>query len=154
MPYSNRVFKKHSVIIARLALRAGYITQSLYNDLYFASFRQRRRKRKSHKNRYWSLNYYDELYYCTVDYWGEADEHSLIRTVIDTHFWGEAKVDEVTGEILPRKKSYRLSNISMMRILRDSIKFEKLCTKQKKLRITKNIKSRKRKKNRNGFSIK
>lgn len=38
--------------------------------------------------------YLPEVHYCTVDYWGEADEHGLVDGVLDYLGWKHGKVTE------------------------------------------------------------
>ena len=73
-----------------MALRATYIDTKLYNELYWAAYKRKpNKKRKKSQGGYKiNLQYYTELYYSTVDYFGECDEHSLISMIRDMLFCG------------------------------------------------------------------
>jgi len=121
---TSRLFKKDSAIIARLAVRAGFIKPKLFNNLYWAEFhRKSNKKRKRGKGS--RLQYYTELHYSTSDYWGEWDEHSLISFIFDCYYWDMVEIEGETGHFTPPKK-VRLSNKSIIKRLRDDIQQNKL----------------------------
>lgn len=82
-----RTLKKHSRIIAKLALKKGIITRELYDSLYIDAFRRngmyRKRSVKKYKPKYSIPRYYRELYYWEIDYFGEVSEYAIIDHVRD-----------------------------------------------------------------------
>ena len=140
---SNRVFKKHSAIIARLLLQAGMITPKFFNGLYWAEFRRSKNKRWK-RNGWYKLNYYTELHYWTRDYWGECDEHSVISMAKDILFDKLITFDEVTLEYVYPEK-WPKTTLAVIKSLRDGIQHNKIHgAKAKHLRINRTKVSRKR----------
>lgn len=91
-----KIRKKHSKILAKLALKTGLIDKKFYKDLYIESFvkfkcsTRKRGKRKNNKYRF--SRYYDELFFCTTDYFGESDETSLIDFLKEIIYWKHVEV--------------------------------------------------------------
>jgi len=91
-------YKKHSKIIAKLALSKNLIDKKFYDELYFEAFKSYGKPKRKSKSGYGFDRYYIELHYCTCDYWGEWDEHSLIDYIRDLFFYGSNAFDTVTGQ--------------------------------------------------------
>lgn len=91
--------KKHSKMIAKLALELNIIDKELFNDLYITCSGIQRRI-KNGKYRVYVL--YEEFHYCKgPDYWGEYDEISIIDHVRDILFYRLNKLDENCEPIDP-----------------------------------------------------
>lgn len=98
--------KKHSKIIAKLLLEKGKIDKNFYDKLYIESYNIYKRPKRKNKYGHRFTRYYLELYYCTVDYWGEADEHSIIGMIKDKIYWDTAEINANNGEIIKRGLSF------------------------------------------------
>ena len=123
--FSNRVFKKHSVIMAKLALKSGIIKPDFFNGLYLESYRRKKNKKRGYSKYNIKIQYYTELYYSSVDYWGECDEHSLISYIFDVFFWDLVTYESETNVTIYPKKFPR-NNISLIKELRDGVQQSKL----------------------------
>jgi hypothetical protein len=83
-----RTFKKQEKIIVTLLYKKGYIEKKQIPELYWAEFfRTNRTKKGSKKSKNKFHTYFPEIHYCSVDYWGEADEHSIVNEVLDNLLW-------------------------------------------------------------------
>jgi len=112
-----RTFKKHSRIIAKLALKKGIITRKLYNSLYIESFRLNGMYRKRGKHKYRIPRYYRELYYDESDYFGEVSEYAIIDLVRDFLLFNDENLIE--PDTFPYKfKNPLHSTISIIKKLR------------------------------------
>lgn len=121
---SNRLFKKHNTIIARLLLQSGIITPKFFNELYWAEFRRSKNKRWK-QNGWYKFNYYTELHYSTIDYWGECDEHSVIKMAKDILFDKLITFDEVTLKYVYPEK-WPKTTLAIIKSLRDGVQHNKL----------------------------
>lgn len=117
--YSNRVFKKHSQIIARQLLKAGHMSPEFFNGLYWEAFRRKPNKKGKYK-----LQYFTELHYWTRDYWGEYDEHSIINLAFDILFDERITFDKDGRIIYPER--YPNSTLSVIKSLRHGVQQNKL----------------------------
>ena len=74
--------KKEYKRLIKLLYKKGYITK------YFGEI-------KSKDYFYWE-NYYDQerLYYCKLDYWGEADEYDIVTTIISNEIYENIMPDD------------------------------------------------------------
>lgn len=90
-----RTWVKQEKRIVRLLYRKGFITDAHFkcSDLYWQAYRvyKRPRKRKNSPKFRFSI-YYPEVHYCSTDYWGESDEHSIVSFFLDTFYW--TSIDE------------------------------------------------------------
>lgn len=90
-----RTWVKQEKRIVRLLYRKGFITDAHFKckDLYWAEYKtgRKRRQRKGEPKYKFSI-YYPEVHYCSTDYWGESDEHSIVQHFLDTFYW--TNIDE------------------------------------------------------------
>jgi hypothetical protein len=87
-PKVKRIWIKQEKRIVRLLYRKGLLDGFKLRDLYWAEhhwFRGKKYKSKNTKYKY--PIYMPEVHYCTTDYWGEADEHSVVSTILDHLYW-------------------------------------------------------------------
>ena len=91
--------KKQSKRLAKVCLKKNIITKEFYDNLYIAAYIRERQPKRSFKNKYRCYRYYPELYYCNVDYWGEADEYSFIDTISDIVFWSHYDYETDTHNV-------------------------------------------------------
>jgi len=98
--------KKHSKRIAKLALKKGMIDKEFYNDLYIEYYTEYKRPKRKTKNGYRFTRYYPELHHCTVDYWGEADETSIINMIEEEIYWTTCIFND-KGQTLKHGKTFK-----------------------------------------------
>ncbi len=88
MVKSIRKWVKDEKRIVRLLYRKGLIKET---DLYWAEYRHSGRTIKSPNGKYRHTVYFPEVHYCTTDYWGECDEHSIVDSILDNMHWSDLK---------------------------------------------------------------
>lgn len=82
-----RKWVKDEKRIVRLLYKKGMLPDNIQVDnLYWEYFRTNGRQRKR-GCQYSFHNYLPEVHYCTYDYWGECDEHSVIENVKEGLYW-------------------------------------------------------------------
>jgi len=87
-PKVKRTWIKQEKRIVRLLYRKGLLDEFKLRDLYWAEYHWFRRKMYKSKNtKYKYPIYMPEVHYCTTDYWGEADEHSVVSAILDRLYW-------------------------------------------------------------------
>jgi hypothetical protein len=93
-PKIKRRWIKEEKRIIELLYKKGFIKgEWKLEDLYWASYHWH--NRKWYKTKYNSYDgkkyrfpiYMPEIHFCTSDYWGESDEHSIIDTVLERLHW-------------------------------------------------------------------
>lgn len=89
-----RKWVKQEKMIMRLMYRAGLLDGWKLTEMYLESFTRSGKKYRSGKYKY--DVYLPEVHYCTVDYFGEADEHSIVQAVENGLYWKDAVYDEET----------------------------------------------------------
>jgi len=114
-----RVYYKHSKRIAKEALKAGLIKEKLYKELYTASFKLKKKRKRPEKE--WPYNsyflYYKELFYLETDYWGEHDEISIIDDIQQKLFWS---LNLITSHgALGLKREHFLSTLAILKVLKE-----------------------------------
>ncbi len=76
--------------IVKLLYRKGFLTgHHKVDDLYWNEYKESGRRYKSGKYRH--REHLPEVHYCTTDYFGESDEHSIVDTIKDMFYWSELK---------------------------------------------------------------
>jgi hypothetical protein len=86
--------------LVRLLYRKGFLSRKV-NDLYWAEYHFTGKKIKYKGCKFSHTLYFPEVHYCTVDYWGEADEHSIVDELFQTLWWDHAETsnwDNTSGE--------------------------------------------------------
>lgn len=106
-PKTNRVWNKQEKRIVRLLYRKGFDID--LSNLYWTSYKETRKKYRHKGSTFSSLGYRDEVYFCTWDYWGDCDEHSLVDTFIEMTTWKNVPAD-VLKNCDDMWKAYSLSN--------------------------------------------
>jgi hypothetical protein len=94
-PKIKRQWIKQEKQIVYLLYRKGLIIDAhiKLEDLYWASYNWLNRKHyKTKLNSYGGRIYrapiyMPEVHFCTTDYWGESDEHSIVDTVLQQLYW-------------------------------------------------------------------
>lgn len=104
-PKVKRKWVKEEKRIVRLLYRKGFLEDFKVNELYWAEYYWFRKKTRRYKSvdggKYRYPVYMPEVHYCTTDYWGESDEHSIVSHVLDVLYWGNIDTtdwDEESGE--------------------------------------------------------
>ena len=92
------------------------IDKELYNDLYIEYYTEYKRPKRKSKLGYRFTRYYPELHYCTVDYYGEADEHSIIHNIEEQIYWSTVDINN-KGEIIKHGQSF-LKTKNLIKYLR------------------------------------
>lgn len=109
--------KKHSKIIAKLAFEKGIIDKKIYDNLYMEEYNIYKRPKKKNKHGYRFTRYYRELHYCTVDYFGEANEFSIIYHIKEAIYWTTSLFND-NGETIEHGKSF-LKTKDLIKYLRN-----------------------------------
>jgi hypothetical protein len=92
-PKIKRKWIKEEKQIVYLLYRKGFLKDFKVRDLYWAEYHWFGRKQyKSRKNKYDGKRYrypiyMPEVHYCTTDYWGESDEHSIVSHALEVLYW-------------------------------------------------------------------
>ena len=92
-PKIKRGWIKQEKRIVSLLYRKGFLKDFKVEDLYWAEYHWHNKKTyKSRTNTYHGKGYrfplyMPEVHYCTTDYWGESDEHSIVSHVLDMLHW-------------------------------------------------------------------
>jgi hypothetical protein len=106
-PKVKRRWIKQEKRIVRLLYRKGFLKDFKIKDLYWAEYNWLGRKKyRTKPNRYDGKFYrfpvyMPEVHYCTTDYWGESDEHSIVSHVLEVLHWSNIDTenwDETSGE--------------------------------------------------------
>jgi hypothetical protein len=93
-PKIKRRWIKEEKQIVELLYKKGFIKGEFkLEDLYWASYNWY--NKKCYKTKYNSYDgrkykhpvYMPEIHFCTSDYWGEYDEHSVVSVVLDSLYW-------------------------------------------------------------------
>lgn len=80
-----RIHIKQEKQIVQLLYKKGILNKKEVESLYWAEYRHLTRPRKS-KEKYRLSIYLPELHFCTYDYWGEADETSIVSWKTGSNF--------------------------------------------------------------------
>jgi hypothetical protein len=91
----KRKWIKEEKRIVSLLYKKGFLKDFKVEDLYWAEYHWHNRKLyKSRSNKcdedgeiYRYPIYMPEIHYCTTDYWGESDEHSIVSHVKERLYW-------------------------------------------------------------------
>ena len=86
--------KKEEKRIVRLLYRKGFLKDYKLDDLYWNEYSKLRVKKKKHGRKYRYTVYLPEVHFCTTDYWGESDEHSIVSTSLEEFYWMHTDRDE------------------------------------------------------------
>ena len=90
MNKQKRVYMKQEKRIVRLLYKKGLIDINL-KGLYWEEYKYFRKTNRKNKNGYKCMLYYPEIHYSTTDYWGEVDEFSLVDSITQGLYWGNAE---------------------------------------------------------------
>jgi hypothetical protein len=106
-PKIKRQWIKEEKQIVSLLYQKGLLEDFKITELYWAEYHWLNGKKyKSRTNsydgkRYRYPVYVPEIHYCTTDYWGEADEYSIVNTILDHLYWDnidDENWDETSGD--------------------------------------------------------
>jgi len=93
-PKIKRRWVKEEKRIVELLYKKGFIKGEFkLEDLYWASYYWRNSKCYKTKSnsydgkKYRQPVYMPEIHFCTSDYWGESDEHSVVNEVLERLYW-------------------------------------------------------------------
>jgi len=93
-PKIKRRWAKEEKRIVELLYKKGFIKGEFkLRDLYWAEYHWYNRKCYKTKpnsydgKRYRFPIYMPEVHFCTTDYWGESDEHSIVDSVLERLHW-------------------------------------------------------------------
>lgn len=109
-PKIKRTWVKEEKTIVKLLYRKGLLKDFKLDDLYWAEYYwSNKKKYKTKDGKYRFPVYLPEVHYCTTDYWGESDEHSVVRHAIEHLYWEnidtknwDSKSDEYPPSKLPK----------------------------------------------------
>lgn len=98
--------KKHSKRIAKILLKRNIIDKKFYDNLYIEYYTPYKRPNRKSKHGYRFTRYFPELHFCKVDYWGEADEISIIYMIEDMIYWNTCEFDN-KGQTTKQGKTFK-----------------------------------------------
>ncbi len=125
-PKIKRRWVKQEKRIVRLLYRKGFLKDFKVGDLYWAEYHWFKKKQyKSRTNKYDGKRYrypvyMPEVHYCSTDYWGESDEHSIVSHVLDMLHWQHIDTtdwDETSGEF-PKSTFKRMDRDQFIKYLK------------------------------------
>lgn len=86
-PKIKRQWIKEEKQIVYLLYRKGLLEDFKLTDFYWAEFHRLKKHYRSKNRKYKYSVYMPEIHFCTTDYWGESDEHSIVDSVRQTLYW-------------------------------------------------------------------
>lgn len=107
MRKAKRLWIKQEKRIIKLIYKKGLIPDKLkLKEFYWAEYHITNKRHKSRTNKkYKHSEYFPELHYSTVDYYGECDEHGLVDCIMDLLYWSHVIPSEFNNtEIYPDSK--------------------------------------------------
>lgn len=124
-PKIKRKWVKDEKRIVRLLYRKGFLKDFKVDELYWAEYNWfNRKKYKSKPNSYDGKCYrypvyMPEVHYCTTDYWGESDEHSIVSHVLDLLHWSNIDTTYWDGEsdVFPKSSFPKMSRKQFIKYL-------------------------------------
>lgn len=105
-PKIKRHWIKEEKQLVYLLYRKGLLKDFKLEDLYWAEYNWYTRKCYRSSAGYRHPIYMPEVHFCTTDYWGESDEHSIVDTTFQYLYWENIDTtnwDFDSGEYPPSK---------------------------------------------------
>lgn len=125
-PKIKRRWTKEEKRIVELLYKKGFIKGEFkLQDLYWAEYHWYNRKcyKSKHNSydgkRYRFPIYMPEIHFCTSDYWGESDEHSIVDSVLERLHWeyiDATNWDSDSGEY-PKSKFKKMTRANFIHYL-------------------------------------
>jgi hypothetical protein len=125
-PKIKRRWTKEEKRIVELLYKKGFIKGEFkLQDLYWAEYHWYNRKcyKSKHNSydgkRYRFPIYMPEIHFCTSDYWGESDEHSIVDSVLERLHWeyiDTTNWDSDSGEY-PKSKFKKMTRANFIHYL-------------------------------------
>ena len=125
-PKIKRRWTKEEKRIVELLYKKGFIKGEFkLQDLYWAEYHWYNRKcyKSKHNSydgkRYRFPIYMPEVHFCTTDYWGESDEHSIVDSVLERLHWeyiDTTNWDSDSGEY-PKSKFKKMTRANFIHYL-------------------------------------
>ena len=125
-PKIKRRWTKEEKRIVELLYKKGFIKGEFkLQDLYWAEYHWYNRKcyKSKHNSydgkRYRFPIYMSEIHFCTTDYWGESDEHSIVDSVLERLHWeyiDTTNWDSDSGEY-PKSKFKKMTRANFIHYL-------------------------------------
>ena len=125
-PKIKRRWTKEEKRIVELLYKKGFIKGEFkLQDLYWAEYHWYNRKcyKSKHNSydgkRYRFPIYMSEIHFCTTDYWGESDEHSIVDAVLERLHWeyiDTTNWDSDSGEY-PKSKFKKMTRANFIHYL-------------------------------------
>jgi hypothetical protein len=113
-PKIKRRWIKQEKQIVYLLYRKGFIKgEWKLEDLYWAEYKWLNKKcYKTKPNRYEGKRYrfpiyMPEVHYCTTDYWGESDEHSIVSSIKEMLYWSNIDTTDWESELGYPKSNFK-----------------------------------------------
>jgi hypothetical protein len=111
--------KKHSKRLAKILLKQGEISREYYDNLYIEYYKEYKRPKRKTRWGCRFTRYYPELFHCTFDYWGEADETSIIDFTEEKIYWETVNIDG-KGRVIKQGKSFKNTKDLIKYVLKES----------------------------------
>ncbi len=86
MRKDKKTWIKQEKRLVKLLYKKGFLKDFKLHDFYWAEYHRSGRLYRSYKNNRFT-EYYPEIHYCTVDYWGEGDEYPIVSTIKEGLYW-------------------------------------------------------------------
>jgi hypothetical protein len=117
-PKELRVWIKEEKRIVRLLYSRGLLVDWKIKDLYWASYTWLNRKCYHTKDKKYRFpRYMPEIHFGTSDYWGECDEHSIVRAVNESQYWLNVDTINWDGDGFPISKFPKMSRKQYIKYL-------------------------------------
>jgi hypothetical protein len=115
----KRRWIKEEKQLVYLLYRKGFLTDFNLKDLYWESYYWYNKKcYKSKISKYRFPIYFPEVHFCTTDYWGESDEHSIVNHVKGILYWGNIDIKNWDGEEYPKSTFNKLNRQQFLKYLK------------------------------------
>lgn len=100
-----RLWKKQEKQIVKLLYRKGLLDFKL-EQLYWESFHVLNIQKRKHGNKHKRHIYAPELYFSTIDYWGEGNEYSVVSSIAEAFYWDNIIDPEIYNVKIESSFSY------------------------------------------------
>lgn len=86
------------------------------SDLYWAEYLKSNKKKRG---KYKFIIYKPEIHFCKFDYWGEADEYSVVQRCDQEMFYSNYPIDDIEeAELAGMKSSWKSGRLNFIKYLK------------------------------------
>lgn len=108
----KKIWIKQEKRIVNLIYKKGLMPKEfkILEELYWAEYHNSLKTYKSKEKKYRFAEYYPEVHYSSTDYFGECDEHSLVKHIFEYMYWDNIINEEEIPEDGFPKSNFRIKN--------------------------------------------